>query len=585
MNSSEGHRDDIKVFISYAQADEGLFLALGKHLSAIRQSKLIRDWHCTKIKAGEDFARETSEHLKSSDVILLLISSDYLDSKSNNDIEIEEAIQRHNNQKARVIPVLLRRVDWQNTFFENLKPLPCNGSPVSSWSNQDEALFDVAKGVRDVVEDLIKKRYNDRLSQYETHFLRTINQVYPIPQIGETSLIKIRRNLGIKDQDVEKIERPIREKKESEYRQYQEKIEDYKKCFLRLIESEYPLTETSRGQLFRKRQVLALEEKDTRKIEEPIYILKESEYRQRLKEYEQEFRKLFLLGTHLEDQKKENLLLLRRRLKITNFNAKEIEREVISQTQNVPNVNGSESDLNSVSFSKIPNISLLVSGFLGSLYRPRFSNIRSPLAWFILTFLFAGAIGATSFALSQVNLVINSWRNSAESKKSINSSLGNLSTDSQSFSKEDAIHLIRSWQSVKPRVFGRERNLSLIDEYISGRKHASTLSSIARLDEKGAHYVFTEDAVADYEGHFCRFKHRAEIHLKLTEVYSEYVDESQQKNFSEYTTQAAFGFMYTDGSWKYVDDGQSTSIEGLKRFRQRFWGEDLFFVEQSRCES
>src|SRR5271157_4568874 len=65
------------------------------------------------------------------------------------------ALERHDQGEARVIPVLLRKVDgWQGAPFGKIQSLPTDGKPVTSWNDRDEAFADVARGIRQAVSQL-----------------------------------------------------------------------------------------------------------------------------------------------------------------------------------------------------------------------------------------------------------------------------------------------------------------------------------------------------------------------------------------------------------------------------------------------
>jgi hypothetical protein len=64
------------------------------------------------------------------------------------------ALERHQANEARVIPILLRPVDWTNAPFAGLQALPTSAKPITSWRNRDEALKNVAVCIRRAVEDL-----------------------------------------------------------------------------------------------------------------------------------------------------------------------------------------------------------------------------------------------------------------------------------------------------------------------------------------------------------------------------------------------------------------------------------------------
>jgi hypothetical protein len=79
---------------------------------------------------------------------------------------MKRALQRHESGEARVIPVILRPVDWRDQLFARLQVMPTNAKPVTTWPNKDEAFQDVAAGISRVVEELlgeaIMKRSDDR---------------------------------------------------------------------------------------------------------------------------------------------------------------------------------------------------------------------------------------------------------------------------------------------------------------------------------------------------------------------------------------------------------------------------------------
>jgi tetratricopeptide (TPR) repeat protein len=144
----------IEVFYSYAHEDEQLKDELVKHLASLRRQGVINEWYDRDISAGREWDDEIKNHLDSASVILLLISPDFMNSNYCNDVEVTRAIERNDAGEARVIPVILRPVDWEGAPFSKLKALPTDVQPVTSWENQDEAFLDVTKGIRKAVQEL-----------------------------------------------------------------------------------------------------------------------------------------------------------------------------------------------------------------------------------------------------------------------------------------------------------------------------------------------------------------------------------------------------------------------------------------------
>ena len=150
----------IEIFYSYAHEDERLRKALDKQLSLLKRDSLITSWHDYKISAGKEWEGEINEHLNTAQIILLLISPDFMVSDYCYSIEMKRAMERQELGEARVIPVILRPADWKRASFGKLKSLPSDGRAVTRWSNRDEAFLNVAKGIRRAVKELARLLYS-----------------------------------------------------------------------------------------------------------------------------------------------------------------------------------------------------------------------------------------------------------------------------------------------------------------------------------------------------------------------------------------------------------------------------------------
>lgn len=123
-------------------------LWLQSHRSLLKRQGVISEWHDRRISAGREREGLIDQHLNTSQIILLLVSSNFLASDYCYDIELARAMARHSAGEARVILVILRACDWHGASFGKLQPLPTDGEPVTSWQNIDEAFTNVAKGIR-----------------------------------------------------------------------------------------------------------------------------------------------------------------------------------------------------------------------------------------------------------------------------------------------------------------------------------------------------------------------------------------------------------------------------------------------------
>jgi hypothetical protein len=147
----------IEVFISYSHQDQALRTELEKHLSNLKRQNIITSWYDGNIIPGKELEPEIMQHLKHAQIILLLVSADFIASDFCYSIEMKEAIARHNANQARVIPILLRPTDWKGAPFAILKMLPTDAKAVTRWPTLDDAFEDVVQGIRAAIDELISK--------------------------------------------------------------------------------------------------------------------------------------------------------------------------------------------------------------------------------------------------------------------------------------------------------------------------------------------------------------------------------------------------------------------------------------------
>ena len=121
----------INIFFAYAREDEALRDELNKHLAFLRHDKLINVWYDGNISAGDEWEKAVDDHLHTADIILLLVSHDFIASDYCYDVEMRKALDRHEDGEAVVIPVILRPCRWKYAPFGKLQALPKDAKPVS----------------------------------------------------------------------------------------------------------------------------------------------------------------------------------------------------------------------------------------------------------------------------------------------------------------------------------------------------------------------------------------------------------------------------------------------------------------------
>lgn len=158
--------EPIDLFYSYAHEDESLREELAGHLKIMERRGVIRPWHDRCLAPGEKWDDEINTQLTTADLVLLLVSKDFIQSDYIWSHELDIAMKRQERGEASVVPVMLRAVDITYAPFAALQGLPTDLRPVTSWPNRDEAWTDVAKGIRRTVEQIQAKWLDAKLNMH-----------------------------------------------------------------------------------------------------------------------------------------------------------------------------------------------------------------------------------------------------------------------------------------------------------------------------------------------------------------------------------------------------------------------------------
>jgi predicted ATPase len=161
----------VKIFISYAHEDEHWREKLLTFLAPLTFVSVISGWHDRLIPPGNEFDETIDEHLESAQIILLLVSADFLASPYCYGTEMKRAMQKHEAGEARVIPIILRQCYWEEAPFSKLQALPKDARPIKTWRDTDRAFKDVVIGIRVAInylhEAAAPSKNGDRIREQE----------------------------------------------------------------------------------------------------------------------------------------------------------------------------------------------------------------------------------------------------------------------------------------------------------------------------------------------------------------------------------------------------------------------------------
>lgn len=144
----------LHLFYVYAHPDESWLERLRQQLSSLRRNKGMQDWYAAKIKAGEDIHLQISKQLAKADIVLFLISPDFVSSEDLARTQVRLAMAKHEAGINTVIPVLLRPTDWKDEPYGKLQAIPRNGQWITRQENPDQALADVAEEIKIIITKL-----------------------------------------------------------------------------------------------------------------------------------------------------------------------------------------------------------------------------------------------------------------------------------------------------------------------------------------------------------------------------------------------------------------------------------------------
>jgi hypothetical protein len=168
----------IRIFCCYAREDQPLLLHFKTQMAALLQAGLVTLWADTDINAGGEWEKEIHSHLNTADIILLFVSPDFMASNYCYSIEMQKALERHKRREARVIPIILRPVRWQEAPFSELQILPTNATPVThkKWRDLDDAFLDVVNGILAIIETVTGQSF------IKEH-ISSLSQTLPAPPV------------------------------------------------------------------------------------------------------------------------------------------------------------------------------------------------------------------------------------------------------------------------------------------------------------------------------------------------------------------------------------------------------------------
>jgi hypothetical protein len=204
-----------QVFYSYSHRDAKLRERLGTYLAPLTRQKKIVEWHDRKIEPGTNWESEISDQLESANLILFLITEDFLASEYCFGVEVERALSRLKSGEVKVVPILLKPCLWKESLFSELQIIPRDAKAITSWPSPEEAFVEVATDLSKLVSgsppSLTKQPpHNGKADNFDSSIELVRSQVRSYAQIYE----RIRQRMRASDDRTKRMQQVFQRMRE-----------------------------------------------------------------------------------------------------------------------------------------------------------------------------------------------------------------------------------------------------------------------------------------------------------------------------------------------------------------------------------
>ncbi len=128
----------LSTFIIYAREDREALEAFKKHLKPLERCGELFVWYDGEILAGAEWDKEIKEKLNSAEIVLLLLSTSFVNSDYIFDTELPHATDRYDKNLCIIIPILITDCYWKVlSRISKFQMLPSNGKPIFSDHGHD----------------------------------------------------------------------------------------------------------------------------------------------------------------------------------------------------------------------------------------------------------------------------------------------------------------------------------------------------------------------------------------------------------------------------------------------------------------
>ncbi len=239
----------INIFIIYAREDKVTKQRLLSHLNILKDAYNLNIWHDEHIEPGQEWKPSIESRLAKTDLFLLLVSVDFMNSEFIHQVEFKYAIDRHKEHKSIVIPIIIKFCQWDveisfkdfNFSLSELQVLPNDALPIDGWRTSEEAYNNIALGIRKVLNSLKSKLgtadqkekvlWENTVTQNTIKAYQEYIRIYYHGKFEQEALKKIEELKNIEEERREKEKSDNEKRKKEDEKQITEQTKKPKRRF------------------------------------------------------------------------------------------------------------------------------------------------------------------------------------------------------------------------------------------------------------------------------------------------------------------------------------------------------------------
>ncbi len=159
----------INIFVIYTLADKDIMHHLLSHSEPLNEAFDLSIWHDDPIIPGQPWKSYFESRIHHTDIFLLLVSDDFMNSQFIKQIEFKAVIDRHKENQSVVIPIIVDNCQWDIDFklidyefnLRELQVLPEEGKPIGDWDSSDQVYNKVTAGISTIITPFVENLYQE----------------------------------------------------------------------------------------------------------------------------------------------------------------------------------------------------------------------------------------------------------------------------------------------------------------------------------------------------------------------------------------------------------------------------------------